>query len=562
MSKIVELLSFIPKGGIVQRDFDERAAELALSVKDFGAKGDDSTDDTAAIMACFTAAFGSYASPHGGYGSIPGPIANKEVYFPAGRYKVSSSYTQPILGVTDSGAVTYGYTNPLIQVASTAGLQTGDMIYIRGTASPFGLLSVNGSYGIDVVDSTHFILKYAQFVSAFGAGGTATTPCLKIRAVQGGHIFGAGRLTTELVSTTPNCCLISLNAWGFSRMDSMALSGPTGGVGLDYNWVQRAGDTVSSQSNTFYDMQISGGDYGALVGHGQAMCSETTWLNCYFTGSTGLRISNYNALQHGFIGGNFGSCNVYGIYCAAGSCPAIFNVGFQNYQFPATFLADIYIENSAEDSYAIIGCRTESSKFFACGPALPYNIIGCAQLDADTPGNFFYSGPGPANLIGCTSLHGVVQGGGGSSLNVQGCRFSRADWNQWYGPSDPQFERPYFYPFTTDVTGTPIRVCGTIWANTGATGPLQFNLPWDNTEISPGVIDKRLPPGARISFLVTTAQFLKAQATSAVRIRDGATLSALGGFIRSTAVGSFIELMAIDNGGFNWIVTSKQELDG
>ena len=81
-----------------------------------------------------------------------------------------------------------------------------------------------------------------------------------------------------------------------------------GGIGLDYNWSQRDGDTVSSQSNTFTDMSMSGGDYGMAIGWGQAMCSETTWFQCYISGRTGVLINNYNALQHAFISGNIAGC--------------------------------------------------------------------------------------------------------------------------------------------------------------------------------------------------------------------------------------------------------------
>src|SRR5262249_15677008 len=147
--------------------------------------------------------------------------------------------------------------------------------------------------------------RMAQFTTVGGAGGTAATPCLKIHMVQGGHIFGAGRIATQVISRSPNCACLTLNGWGYSRMDALGISASTGGIGLDYNWCQRQGDTASSQSNTFSNMSISGGDYGVTIGWGQAMCSENTWMNCYISGEkVGVLIQNYNALQNGFIGGN------------------------------------------------------------------------------------------------------------------------------------------------------------------------------------------------------------------------------------------------------------------
>lgn len=57
-----------------------------LSVKDptFGAKGDGITDDRAAIQACFDAAFGNSASPHG----TANKYLNRRVIFPPGNYLV------------------------------------------------------------------------------------------------------------------------------------------------------------------------------------------------------------------------------------------------------------------------------------------------------------------------------------------------------------------------------------------------------------------------------------------------------------------------------------------
>jgi hypothetical protein len=53
---------------------------------DFGAVGNGSTDDTAAIQAALVAAFGSLASPNGSANSN----LNKPVFFPAGQYLITS----------------------------------------------------------------------------------------------------------------------------------------------------------------------------------------------------------------------------------------------------------------------------------------------------------------------------------------------------------------------------------------------------------------------------------------------------------------------------------------
>lgn len=61
-------------------------SEYILNVKDFGAVGDGTADDTAAIQATFDAAFGPASAPHGnGMGHT-----NKPVYFPAGIYRTTA----------------------------------------------------------------------------------------------------------------------------------------------------------------------------------------------------------------------------------------------------------------------------------------------------------------------------------------------------------------------------------------------------------------------------------------------------------------------------------------
>src|SRR6266436_8734074 len=62
---------FTATGAPTPRTMPDRLGEIK-NVKDYGAVGNGVTDDTAAIQACFDAAFGSYYSPHGGWGATPG----------------------------------------------------------------------------------------------------------------------------------------------------------------------------------------------------------------------------------------------------------------------------------------------------------------------------------------------------------------------------------------------------------------------------------------------------------------------------------------------------------
>jgi hypothetical protein len=73
-----------------------------INVKDFGAAGDGSTDDTAAIQAALNAAYGSPSAPNGDF---PGYLKNRAVFVPPGSYKTTSPLTlKSVVGAHIFGA--------------------------------------------------------------------------------------------------------------------------------------------------------------------------------------------------------------------------------------------------------------------------------------------------------------------------------------------------------------------------------------------------------------------------------------------------------------------------
>ncbi len=70
-------------------------------MKDYGAKGDGTTDDTTSIQNALNAAFGSSASPHGQSTNL-----NSAVFFPTGTYHVSGNPSLKVTGV--KGGLIFG----------------------------------------------------------------------------------------------------------------------------------------------------------------------------------------------------------------------------------------------------------------------------------------------------------------------------------------------------------------------------------------------------------------------------------------------------------------------
>jgi hypothetical protein len=88
MTANVSTMSFTPTGADTTRSLGLWSSDMFLNVKNFGAIGDGSHDDTTNIQNCLDAAFGTTASPHD-----TNVYLNKPVFFPAGNYKITSALT-------------------------------------------------------------------------------------------------------------------------------------------------------------------------------------------------------------------------------------------------------------------------------------------------------------------------------------------------------------------------------------------------------------------------------------------------------------------------------------
>jgi hypothetical protein len=171
-------------------------------------------------------------------------------------------------------------------------------------------------------------------------------------------------------------------------------------------------------------MFFDGGATGVDIGAGGYMGSENIFINCFWIYSVvaGLKTSNFNALQNTLVGGNLQACNM-GIWVSRGSICVIESVGFQ-----LSKQWDIRVDNSANDTINIIGCRTESSNFVQVENFVHTYILGCSQIEAGAPGYFLRPGGCPTTVERCVSLNGQINLSADARLTVRGSSFGRKDW--------------------------------------------------------------------------------------------------------------------------------------
>jgi hypothetical protein len=171
-------------------------------------------------------------------------------------------------------------------------------------------------------------------------------------------------------------------------------------------------------------MFLDGGATGVDIGAGGYMGSENIFINCFwiYCAVAGLKTSNFNALQNTVVGGNFQACNM-GIWVSRGSVCAVESVGFQ-----LSKQWDLRVDNSANDTLNVIGCRTESSNFVQVENFVHAFIFGCSQTEAGAAGYFLRPAGCPVTVERCVSIKGQISLSADARLTVRGSSFGREDW--------------------------------------------------------------------------------------------------------------------------------------
>lgn len=233
----------------------KKKARGMLNVRDFGAKGDGSTDDTAALQSAISAA------QTGG---------SRALYFPAGTYLISS----PLHAEVETGSTTVGgktkstYTYGM--GLTLRGEQVGKTVLRKTGTSTYTIPTGNNVGGGTAVDTALFFggsQGTGLYVSDMSIENASTNECYAIYATR-------ARVNLERLNVCTNSHGIYLYGW-LNNLTDILIQAAEKGL-----WVTNATSTVCNKvfvagcNNPYY---LVSAHYSTLISCCADSCTGTVW---------------------------------------------------------------------------------------------------------------------------------------------------------------------------------------------------------------------------------------------------------------------------------------------
>ena len=305
-------VSYTPAGsGAVQRTVQSKLRDV-VSVKDFGAVGDNITDDTPAFQRAIDYANSVWV----GGSQLGGGVT---VYIPAGRYKLGALIYKNGVNLQGEGKMhtqlrVYGNNTTLIAASSNTSTMTSASNLFYGSWKDFAILSWDGAGGSTPTgqvgwDAIGFSRWYCENIYfGWGAGFVGIRMTNAILAGSGGpsnwyntfvgcicekHYVGAGGVGLLLGDTSSTKEQITTWNW-----IGGAIRGSGDGTGTGLN-------LQSGTGCTFYGVCFEAIQNAVLLGSaaGTRFANSVDFIGCYWEGNT----VNWNVYagctNNGFIGG-------------------------------------------------------------------------------------------------------------------------------------------------------------------------------------------------------------------------------------------------------------------
>jgi len=412
-------------GSTVSRSLPDRFADV-VNVRDFGAKGDGTTDDTAAIQAAI-ASFSPYNLYNDG-GAI---------YFPVGNYKISS--TIDLTG--KHGLTLYG-----------AGVNATQVLMITGVNAPvFSSINTASSYATPwnagcIRDMTirggGNSLTSAHGISADNTNGCSFRNLAIFSCYNALNIYNAFQLTLNN---------IDIHGGGTDRCNNGLYMGEAASIGgyynnavfatviSSYNCISSGFRIINGQGSKFTSCEAGNCDTGWYIGDPTTGTVQSQWVHCVNCLGDSCTTANWKIVK----GSASALSQMYFVGCWSGNSPYLVYIdGASDLVFDGWLLVSgdtgVFLNNSSRvqcTNFRLIGYNrnNNSSYGFNVNSSANNNFVGSITSSFYfTGGDFLETGTSDVNFFNFYSSNTGTLLGTNSRSITNNAIFTKNAFSQTY----------------------------------------------------------------------------------------------------------------------------------